>query len=141
MGVEVTSWSGLSEPEEAMYVAITRVWCRLGSPAERRVHPLGPYVLGGGFVRSFADCSVDGLVVAMVCAKLASGYPWRRNRDEPMPLPGRPLASFDALSAWWRALEEDGGLGVHYDELTGGTLEFLFVGARGERPGWGFTRS
>ena len=124
-----------------MYVAITRVWCRLGSPAERRVHPLGPYVLGGGFVRSFADCSVDGLVVAMVCAKLASGYPWRRNRDEPMPLPGRPLAAFDALSAWWRALEGNGGLGVHYDELTGGTLEFLFVAGREERPGWGFTRS
>jgi hypothetical protein len=36
--------------------------------------------------------------------------------------------------------QENGGLGVHYDELTGGTLEFLFVAEREERPGWGFAR-
>jgi hypothetical protein len=122
-----------------MYVAITRAWCRLGSREERRVHPLD-YVLGAGFVGSVAQAPVDWRLVAVVCAKLASRYPWERDSGEPMPLSGPPVAPGDPLSRWWRALEGHGGVGVHYDELSGGTLEFLSVGEWEEQPGWGFTR-
>jgi RHS repeat-associated protein len=78
MGDEVVSRSGWSGSEEAMYVAITRAWCRLGSREERRVHPLD-YVLGAGFVGSVARAPVDWRLVAVVCAKLASRYPWERD--------------------------------------------------------------
>jgi hypothetical protein len=64
-------------------------------------------------------------------------YPWERNRAEPMPLPGPPSAADDPLSTWWRAFEGTGELGVHYDELAGGVLEFLLVGTWKQLPSRG----
>jgi hypothetical protein len=37
-------------------------------------------------------------------------------------------------SAWWYALEEPNGLGVHHVELGGDALEFVSVSYRNDRP-------
>ncbi|MGH2880349.1 MAG: hypothetical protein ACRDK4_12190, partial [Solirubrobacteraceae bacterium] len=136
MSAATTNNSGSPSGDEAMYVAVTRAWCRLVSPAARRGHPLGPYVFGQRFVRSIVKAQADVWLVALVCAKLACQYPWERDSGEPMPLLGPPIRPNDPLSTWWRALGEPDGLGVHYDELAAGVLEFLSVGGWRERP-WG----
>jgi hypothetical protein len=101
---------------------------------ERRKHPLEPYVFGQRFVWSVVGGPVEASVVALTCAKLACRYPWERSEAEPMPLPGPPAAEGDPLSTWWRAFGESDDLGVHYDELAGGVLEFLSVGTWKQRP-------
>jgi hypothetical protein len=54
-----------------------------------------------------------------------------------MPLDHPPHEALDRAAAWWRALEGLDGLGVHYVELGGGTLEFLSVAHRNDRPSAG----
>jgi hypothetical protein len=115
-----------------MYLAITEAWCRMFLRAERRKHPLGPYVLGEVFTRSVARASVDALRVAGVCARVASLH--TRGDKEPWPVELLPQEALDPAAAWWCAIEEPDGLGVHHVELGGGTLEFLSVAHRNDRP-------
>jgi hypothetical protein len=124
--------------EEAMYLAVTLAWFGLVDREQRRQHPLEPYVFGWRFVRSVISGPVEPRVVALACAKLACRYPGEKGAAEPMPLPSPPAAAGDPLSTWWRACEGPDELGVHYDELVGGTLEFLSVGSWRERPPQGF---
>jgi hypothetical protein len=51
-----------------------------------------------------------------------------------LPLKHTPHEALDPAAAWWRALVGPDGLGVHYVELGGGTLEFLSVARRNDRP-------
>jgi hypothetical protein len=108
-----------------MYLVIASVWCRALSRTERRKHPLGPYVLGRGFVVSVARASVDGMQVASVCARLACRHV--QARGEPLPLDHPPEDALDPATVWWCPIDGSSGLGVHYVELGGGTLEFLSV--------------
>ena len=115
-----------------MYLVIASVWCRALTRTERRKHPLGPYVLGSGFAGSVAGALIDGLQVASVCARLACRHV--QDRGESLPLEHPPEDALDPATAWWCPVDEPDGLGVHYVELGGGTLEFLSVGYRADRP-------
>jgi hypothetical protein len=130
LGAEPVTQPGSCGSDEAMYVAVTRAWCRLVSPLARRKHPLGPYAFGQGFLRSIGDAQADVWLVASVCAELACNYPWERDSGEPLPLTGPPAEPADPLSTWWRAVGEPNGLGIYYDELAAGVLEFLRVERR-----------
>jgi hypothetical protein len=123
-----------------MYVAITKNWFRMLSREERRKHPLGPYVLGGDFARSLSDVSIDRLLVASVCVRLACRHTWERDGCESLPLKHEPREALDPAMVWWLALERPAGFGVHYAELGGGTLEFLSVARRSNQPDTGRLR-
>ena len=56
MSIGTTSWS---PAEENMYLEIIKVWYQMFTRLERRRHPLGPYVIGEGFIESVANASVD----------------------------------------------------------------------------------
>ena|SRR6202035_5543668 len=118
--------------DEDMYLAVTTAWCRMFSRTERRKHPLRPYVLGRDFARSVAGVPVDGLYVATVCARLACRR--MQGRGVSWPLEHSPQEALDPAAAWWYGMEEPEGFGVHHAELGGGTLEFLLVAHRNERP-------
>jgi hypothetical protein len=120
------------QPDESMYLAVTREWCRALSYEERRKHPMGPYVLGRNFARSVAQAAVDRQHVAHICARLACRH--IRDRAESWPLAHLPQEALDPAVAWWCAIEEPASLGVHYVELGGGTLEFLSVADQNDRP-------
>ena len=122
------------QSDEDMYLAVTRAWCRMLSREERRKRPLGPHVFGGGFARSVANAPIDGLLVASICAQLACRHMWQRGAGESLPLDRPPHEALDPAAAWWRALERSDGIGVHYAELGGGTLEFLSVARQNDRP-------
>jgi hypothetical protein len=115
-----------------MYLAVTAAWCRMFLRQERRKHPLGPYVLGQDFVRSVAGASLDGRRVAAVCAGIASLH--THGAREPWQVDLLPQEVLDPAAAWWSAIEEPDGLGVHHVELGGGTLEFLSVAYCNDRP-------
>jgi hypothetical protein len=117
-----------------MYLAITTAWCQMFSREDRRKHPLGRYVLGRCFAKSVADAAIDGLRVASVCALLASRRMRELGRRESSPLRCLPHEALDPAVAWWCAFDEPNGLGVHYVELGGGTLEFLVVARQHDRP-------
>lgn len=117
-----------------MYVAVTRAWTRTLSREERRKRPLCPYVFGRGFATSMARAAIDERLVASLCARLACQHRWQRYGGESLPLECPPHDALDPAAAWWRAFEGSGGLGVHYVELGGGTLEFLSVARQADRP-------
>lgn len=117
-----------------MYVAVTRAWFRMLTHDERRKWPLSPYFFGRGFVRSIARSRVDGLQVALACARLARKHTGQQERGESFTLEATPRDALDWAAAWWYALEAPDGLGVHYIELGGGTLEFVSVSYRSDHP-------
>lgn len=122
------------QSDEDMYLAVTRAWCRIFSRDERCKHGFGPYVFGRGFARSVADAPIDGLRVAFVCARLACQHMRQRCRGESLPLECLPHEALDPVAAWWFALDGPDSYGLHYVELGGGTLEFLSVAHRNDRP-------
>lgn len=93
--------------------------------AERRRHPLRPYVLGDGFTRSVSRASVDSLYVAGVCARVACRDAQGDRESWPVEFCSRE--ALELASAWWCAIEEPDGLGVHHVELSDGILEFRSV--------------
>lgn len=115
-----------------MYVAVTEAWCRMFLRAERRKHPLGPYLLGQDFVRSAATAPLDARCVAAVCARVASRHTHGSRESWQVDL--SPQEALDPAAAWWCAIEEPDGLGVHHVELGGGILEFLSVAYFNDRP-------
>jgi hypothetical protein len=115
-----------------MYIAVTTAWCRMFLRTERRKHPLGPYVLGENFIRSVAGASLDARRVAAVCARVASLHTHGDRESWQVDL--SPQEALDPAAAWWCAIEEPDGLGVHHVELGGGTLEFLSVAYFDDRP-------
>jgi hypothetical protein len=117
-----------------MYVAVMRAWCRMVPREERRKRPFCSYVFGRGFVRSVADAHVDGFLVAHTCARIACRYMSERDRGESLPLVRLPHEALDPAVAWWRTLNGPDGVGIHYVELGGGTLEFLSVARRNDKP-------
>jgi hypothetical protein len=123
---------GWPRSEKDMYLAITEAWCQMFLRTERRKHPLGPYVLGSGFIRSVARASLDARLVAAVCARVASLHTHGDRESWPVDL--LPQEALDPAAAWWCAIEEPDGLGVHHVELGGGTLEFLSVASFEDRP-------
>jgi hypothetical protein len=102
------------------------------SREERRRHPLGPYVLGAQFARFVADAPVEKSLIASVCAEIARRHTLQRGESLPTEL--LPHEALDPAVAWWRELVETGGLGVHYVELGGGTLEFVSVARKDDQP-------
>ncbi|MGA9315711.1 MAG: hypothetical protein WBV77_13920 [Solirubrobacteraceae bacterium] len=118
--------------DEDMYLAVTEAWCRMFLRAERRKHPLGPYVLGEDFIRSVASVPLDARRVAAVCARVASLHTHGDREFWPVDL--SPQEAPDSAAAWWCAIEEPDGLGVHHVQLSSGTLEFLSVAYFGDRP-------
>jgi hypothetical protein len=118
--------------DEDIYLAITTAWCRMFMRAERRKHPLGPYVLGESFTRSVARAPIDSLRVAAVCARVACLH--LHGDRESWSVDLSPQEALDPAAAWWCAIEEPDGLGVHHVELGGGTLEFLSVAYFDDRP-------
>lgn len=118
--------------DEDMYLAVTAAWCRMFLRTERRKHPLGPYVLGEGFTRSVARAPLDARRAAGVCARVASLH--TRGDRESWQVDLLPQEALDPAAAWWCAIEEPDGLGVHHVELGGGTLEFLSVAYFDDRP-------
>jgi hypothetical protein len=118
--------------EQDMYVAVTVAWYQMCSREERRRHPLGPYVLGPRFTRFVADAPVERGLVASVCAEIARRHTLQRSEHLPTEL--LPHEALDPAVAWWRELAETGGLGVHYVELGGGTLEFVSVARKDDQP-------
>lgn len=117
-----------------MYVAVTRAWARTFSAQERRKRPLRPYVFSPDFASSVAHAPVNKLLVVSLCARLACGHAWQRGVGPSLPLDQPPQDALDRAASWWRALERTSGLGVHYAELGGGTLEFLSIGHQNDRP-------
>jgi hypothetical protein len=117
-----------------MYVAVGLAWCRLLTREQRRKRPLGPFVLGRDFARSVADSRLDGLAVASVCARLACRHTWQRDAGEALPISAPPRDALDPAAAWWRPLGSLDGPGVHYVELGTGTVEFLTIAHRNDRP-------
>lgn len=117
-----------------MHAAVTRLWFRMLSRQERRKLPLRPYVFGPSFSSSVADAPMGELLVAALCARLACRHGWQRVAGESLPLEHPPHEALDQAAAWWQPLEQSGALGVHYVELGGGTLEFLSVARRDDRP-------
>lgn len=120
------------QSDEDMYLAVTKAWCRMFLRTERRKHPLGPYVFGEGFIRSVVGAPIDALRVAAVCARVACLYV--HGDRESWPVEFLPREALDPAAAWWCAIEEPDGLGVHHVELSGGTLEFLSVAYFDDRP-------
>lgn len=118
--------------DEDMYLAVTAAWCRMFLRTERRKHPLGPYVLGEDFTRSVAKAPLDTRRVVAVCARVASLHTHGDRESWPVDLV--PQEALDPAAAWWCAIEEPDGLGVHHVELGGGTLEFLSVARFDDRP-------
>jgi hypothetical protein len=135
-----SSGAGWPLSDRYMYVAVTAAWCRLFSRDDRRKHPLGPYVLGRGFGRSVASAPIEGVLVAYVCARIAYRHTLQQDRGELLSIELSPREALDPAAAWWRELERSGGLGVHYVELGGGTLEFLSVAHRDDPPYIGGSR-
>jgi hypothetical protein len=124
-----------------MYLEIIKVWYQMFTRLERRRHPLGPYVIGEGFIESVANASVDSIHVAAACARVVY-LPTTGDRDS-WPVEFQPQEAHDPTTAWWCAIHEPDRLGVHHFELGGGTLEFLSVGfideppnLKGFRPDW-----
>lgn len=126
---------GWPRTEEAMYVAVTRAWCRLVDPRDG-LDPFGEYVFGPQFVRSVAQAPVDGQLVAELCAQLVHQDPMKRYYRSSSPRTQMSLVKDDPFASLWCALEGSGGLGVHYDERAYGSLVFLSVGARDDVPAW-----
>lgn len=120
--------------DEELYVAVTKAWCRTLTREERRKWPLSPYVFGRGFARSVAESQVDSLQVASACARLARKHTGQQERGESLALEPTPQEALDWAAAWWYALDAPDGLGVHYVELGGGTLEFVSISYRNDRP-------
>jgi hypothetical protein len=120
--------------DEDLYVAVTKAWCRTLTGGERRKWPLSPYVFGRGFVRSVAESRANGLQVALACARLARRHTGQRERGQSVTLEPAPRDALDWAAAWWYALDVPDGLGVHYVELGGGTIEFISVSYRNDRP-------
>jgi hypothetical protein len=118
--------------DEDIYLAITTAWCRMFTRAERRKHPLGPYVLGESFTRSVARAPIDSLRVTAACARVACLH--MHGERESWPADLSPQEALDPAAAWWCAIDEPDGLGVHHVELGGGTLEFLSVAYFDDRP-------
>jgi hypothetical protein len=76
-----------------------------------------------------------GLNVLFSMVSLGGGRrPCSRDGGELLPLDYPPREALDPAAAWWYAFEESDGLGVHYVELGGGTLEFLSVARRHDQP-------
>lgn len=124
----------IRHPDEDMYMAITKAWLRMLTRGERRQHPLRPYVLARGFGRTVADQRVDRMLVAAYCARLACSPSWDELGGDVLPLEEPAREALDPLAARWQAFGESYGLGVHYFELGCGTIEFLSVARRADRP-------
>lgn len=120
--------------EEDMHVTVTRAWFRMFTPEERRRHPLRPHLFDRDFVRSILNTRVNILLVASVCARLACSHRLDEPGGDLLPLERSAKDAFDPLVAWWRAFEGIDGLGIHYVELGSGTVEFLSIGHRNDRP-------
>lgn len=120
--------------DEDLYVAVTKAWCRTLTGEERRKWPLSPYVFGRSFARSVAESRVEGLQVASACARLARKHAGQQERGESFTLEPTPREALDWAAAWWYALDALDGLGVHYVELGGGTIEFVSISYRNDRP-------
>lgn len=120
------------QSDEDMYLAVTAAWCHMFLRAERRKHPLGPYVFGEDFTRSVARTQIDARRVAGVCARVACFHTHGNRESWPVELLSRE--TLDPPAAWWCAIEEPDELGVHHVELDSGTLEFLSVAYFGDRP-------
>jgi hypothetical protein len=121
------------QSDEDMYLAVTLAWCRMFLRTERRKYPLGPYVLGEDFIRSVVMAPLDAHRVAAVCARIASLHTY--GDRESWPVDTWPHEELDSTAAWWCAIEEPDGLGVHHVEICDGTLEFLSVAYYDDRPG------
>jgi hypothetical protein len=121
--------------DEDIYVAITRAWCRMLSLGEHRKYPLNPYALGPRFATSVADAPIDWALLASVCARVACRHMWQPVGGELLSLEHTPHKGLDPLVVWWFGVGEFDGLGVHYAELGSGTLEFLSVAQKDNRPG------
>jgi hypothetical protein len=117
-----------------MYVAVTVAWYRLFSREQRRQHPLGPYVFGDQFTQSVAMTAIDAVLVAHVCAQIACRDGLHRGRGERLKINLEPREALDPAAAWWRELDGSDGVGVHYVELGGGTLEFQAITRKHSRP-------
>ncbi len=118
--------------DDELYVAVTTAWYRMFLCAERREHPLGPYVFGDGFARSVAVAPIEALRVVAVCARVACRRACGDRESWPAELWARE--ALDPVAGWWCAIDEPDGLGVHHIELDGSTLEFLSVAYLDDRP-------
>ena len=132
MSIDASCDAHWPRSDEDLYVAVTTVWCRMFLQAERRKHPLGPYVLGEGFTRSVARAPIDALRVAAVCARVVCRHTHGDRESWPVDL--LPRETLDPAAAWWCAIEEPDGFGVHHVELGGGALELLSVAYFDDRP-------
>jgi hypothetical protein len=129
-----SSRTGLQLSDRDMYVAVTVAWYRFFSRAQRRQHPLRPYVFGNEFTRSVAAAEIDAVLVAHACAQIACRHGSQWGRGERLQPELEPREALDPAAAWWRGLDGADGMGVHYVELGGGTLEFLTVARKHNRP-------
>src|ERR1700735_3941033 len=115
MSTGTPSWSSA---EENMYLEIIKVWYQMFTRGERRRHPLGPYVIGDGFIESVANASIDTVRVAAVCARVAY-RPKIGDRDS-WPVEFQPQEAHDPTTAWWGAIHEPDWRGVHHFYVRGG---------------------
>lgn len=118
--------------DEALYVAVATAWCRMFLRAERREHPLGPYVLGDSFIGSVVRAPIDALRVAAVCARVVCRHAYGDRESWPVELWSR--GANGPVMGWWCAIEQPDGLGLHHVELDGGLLEFVSVAHFDDRP-------
>lgn len=127
--------------EEALYLAVTRSWCRLPSRQVRRERTLREYIFGWHFVTSVERVPVDVKAIIGVILQIVtrSSSP----HDGALSLPVRtekqgPLG--DAVAAWWHLIPGQDELGVHYVELIDGVLGLLTVGSLDHQPDPGDSR-
>ena len=121
--------------EEQLYVAVTRAWCKLPSRQLRRERPMRGYVCGWHFVSSVERSPVNLDAVIRAVFEIVSPTPSAINDDSSsLTLRIEKDGPLDPVAAWWRPIDEPEGLGIHYVELSNGTIALLTLAPHDHQP-------
>jgi|SRR5215831_3175580 len=121
--------------EEQLYVVVTRTWCKLASRQSRRERPVRGYVFGWHFVTSIERSPVNVHDVLRTVFEIVSPTSAAVNDGAiALTLRAEKDGPLDPVAAWWRPIREPEGFGVHYVELSNGTVAVLTLAPRDHQP-------
>lgn len=126
------------DPAAELHIRITEAWCDALPPADRRRHPLGPYLLGRDFLRTAREApNVEMKRLAWVCAMVAcgrapelDGLDLHRLRSSAGGGVAHRVRESDGAAAWRCAIKQNTPAGprLHFWRLEDGSVEFANVG-------------
>jgi hypothetical protein len=121
--------------EQDIYLAVTRAWSGIPNRHTRRERPMRGFVLGWHFVSSVERLPVDLKNVISAILSIVSPLPSAENDGATaLPLRSEKQGPLDPVTAWWMAIENSDGLGVHYVELSRATVVLLTVARQEDQP-------